>query len=70
MENGFLHGEDCWIWNIFRDVACITNNHFKIRKDKGNPIFLLKESIAIASEGVGAMCFLPSALNINVMNCK
>ena len=36
----------------------------------GIRLFQLKPSIAMASNGVDTMCFLPSALNVKVMKFK
>ena len=46
---------------------CAVNNQLRTGPDKGNPTVYLKQSIAMASEGVDAMWCLPSALSVKVM---
>ena len=62
-----MHGEDCRTWSFLRGVFCAENNHPRTGADKGNLTVELRQSIAMAVEGVGAMRFLPSALNVKVM---
>ena len=46
------------------------NTQLRTGADKGNPTVELKQSIAMASNGVDTMSFLPSALNVKVMKFK
>ena len=46
------------------------NTQLRTGADKGNPTVQLKQSIAMASNGVDTMWFLPSALNVKVMKFK
>ena len=42
------------------------SNQLRTNTVKGNPIVYLKQSIAMAGNGVHAMLFLPRALNVKV----
>ena len=46
------------------------NTQLRTGADKGNPTVQLKQSIAMASNGVDTMRFLPRALNVKVMKFK
>ena len=35
VESGFLHGTDCWTWNVFRDAPCGANSHLRTGEDGG-----------------------------------
>ena len=35
VESGFLHGADCWTWNVFRDAPCGANSHLRTGEDGG-----------------------------------
>jgi len=50
----------------FIPASCAKNNHLRTGADRGNLTVLLKQSIAMAGDGVDAMRFLPSALNVKV----
>ena len=49
---------------------CAANNQLRSGADKGDPIAKLQQNIAMASEGVAAMRFLPSVLIAKVMKLK
>jgi hypothetical protein len=63
------------MWRILRggglggchmSVSSAKNSHLRTGVDKGNRTVLLKQSIVIAGDGVDAMLFMPSALNVKV----
>ena len=51
---------------MFTTSLVAMNNQLRTGADKGNPTVYLKQSIAMAGDGVDAMLFLPSALNVIV----
>ena len=46
------------------------NNQLRTRADKGNRTVSLKQSFAMATNGVDTMWFLPNALNVKVIKFK
>ena len=58
------------LWRELPDNERLQGGELRIGADKGNPIVLLKQSMAMTSKGVDAMRFLPSALNVNAMKFK
>ena len=49
---------------FFRSLPCTMNNQLRTG---AIPLFIEKQSIAMASNGVETVLFLPGALNVNVM---
>ena len=67
VSSGFTFGDNWRTWNVSRSFPCAMHNQLKTEADKGGPSIQLKQSFAMASNGVDTMWFLPSALSVKVM---
>ena len=64
-----VHGSSCWVRKV-SGLYLRSESQLRIGADKCDPLVQLKQSIAMVSEGVDTMWFLPSALHEEVMKFK